>query len=344
VSLLCVSCGLAPPVHRRTWGSCKLCARRNLPATYYCGDACMEAHWPKHRVWHKEQKEGAEEHREGTLAESDRSNAEEVARRAEETGDAYHKLGAAAHALMADGDLHAGAKAWRKIIKKWPGEPNSYFNLGTVLQRAARRVEAAPMYLKAMELYEDGTKDWADAAASAFDTLKVEDCRDVPKPEWWDDEGLKALSARVVALVPDEGVTCLMRAHVLSGDAVLKCSWNVGSRTSGEVKEAATWYRRAARVCPTASVKRALESDASECDVSADRLLAEEEAEAAVARAAAEAEAVVATEALKLAEAKALAAAEELLAEEEKEKQQQAASTKGGKAKQGKGKKGKGKR
>ena len=56
-SLLCVNCGAAPPPHRRKWDSCKLCAKRNLPATYYCGEACMEAHWPKHRQYHKETKE-----------------------------------------------------------------------------------------------------------------------------------------------------------------------------------------------------------------------------------------------------------------------------------------------
>ena len=56
-SLLCVNCARPPPAHRRTWDRCKLCARRNLPATYYCGEACMEAHWPKHRQYHKEAKE-----------------------------------------------------------------------------------------------------------------------------------------------------------------------------------------------------------------------------------------------------------------------------------------------
>ena len=60
-SHLCVNCGSAPPPHRRKWDSCKLCAKRNLPATYYCGEACMEAHWPKHRAWHKAQKQNAKE-------------------------------------------------------------------------------------------------------------------------------------------------------------------------------------------------------------------------------------------------------------------------------------------
>ena len=336
-SLLCVNCGLAPPPHRRKWDSCKLCARRNLPATYYCGDACMEAHWPKHRAWHKEQKEGAEEMRASILAEADRSEAEHAAQRAEETGDEYDGRFAAALALMAEEDHHAAAKAWRKIIKLLPEQPEAYWNLGVALDRSSRPVEAVQMYLKAMELNEDDTEDWAESVAAAFLTLKLDDCREVPKPEWWNDEALKALSARVVAAAPGRDA-CGMRALVLSGEATVHSrSWNAVPRPSGELKEAATWFRRAARVACLPSAKLIYEENARFCDALADRLLTKEEAEAEVARAAA-------AEARKVAEAKAFAAAEELLADEEKEKQAAATATiKAGKAKQGKGQKGKGK-
>ena len=244
------------------------------------------------------------------------------------------------------GDYHGEAKAWRKIIKEWPDAPAPYNNLACVLKGAGRIAESAPFYLKAMELYEaqDGTEDWrwAEAAAAAFEVLKTDDCRDAPKPEWWNDEALKALSARVVAVAPDNNQPCSMRACVLEGDALGEADWNAGSRTAAEVKEAARWWRRAAETTLIPSAKPDYEQYASKCDEYADPLLAKEEAEAAKARAAAETEAA---EARKVAEAKAKAAAEELLAEEEKEKQQAAASsTKAGKAKQGKGKKGKGKR
>jgi len=189
-----------------------------------------------------------------------------------------------------------------------------------------------------MELSEEGTEDWAKASASTFDTLKTLDCHEVPKPEWWNDEGLKALSARVVALVSDEAVSCAMRARILCGGALSKAPWNVGLRTAAEIKEAATWYRRGAMVTLISADKQLDEELASECDAVADPLLAKEEAETTEARAAAEAEAA---EALKLAEAKAAAAAKELLADEENEKQ--AASTKAAKVKQSKGKQSKGK-
>ena len=357
-SLLCVVCARPPPPHRRTWGRCTVCVERNLPSTYYCGEECMNAHWHNgHKEYHKVQKEGAKQSREGTGPERNRLIAEAEARRAERTGDEFDKRFAAALALMAEGDdLHAEAKAWRKIIKQWPHRPQPYFNLATVLDQSDRNVESAQMYLKAMNLYEDGTKQWADSAASAFNLHMTPDCRDAPKPEWWNDEALKALSARVVAVAPDSADPCLMRACVLEGDALEEARWNdvhslnVGPRTAAEIKEAATWYQRAATVTPVPADKLDYVKYASKCDEYADLLLAKEEAEAAKARAAAETEAVKdraaakaeAAEALKVAEAKAKAAADELLAEEEEEKQQ--ASTKAGKIKQVKGKKGKGRR
>ena len=335
--LLCVNCGAAPPSHRRTWDRCVRCAELNLPSTYYCGQECMNAHWPKHRVYHNEQKRLAKQLSEGGQPERTRvvAEAEALARRAELAGDEYLKRTAAGLALNAKGDYHAAAKAWRKIIKEWPDRPTPYDNLGIVLHRASLYAEAAPMYLKAMELYEDGTKAWAESAAAAFDVLKHTACCEVPKPEWWNDKGLKALSAWVVAVAPDGIQPCSMRGFVLSCRYGLSAGlWNVEPRTAAEIKEAATWYRHAARE----SSKELFETWASQCDKIAGQLLTKEEIDAASARAAEEIEAEKARVA---AEAKAKAAAEELLAEEEKEKQQAVSNTTGGKAKQGKGKKGK---
>ena len=349
-SLLCVNCARPPPAHRRTWGRCTVCVERNLPSTYYCGEECMNAHWPKHKVYHTAQKQLSKEISEGTGPEYDRSVAEAQTRRAEKTGSEYSKRFADALALMTEGDSNAAAKAWRKIIKQWPARPGPYNNLAATLHRSGRKLEAAPIYLKAMELYEDGTENWAVAAAAAFDLLKLPECDEVPKPEWWNDEGLKALSARVVAVaVPGDGPPplcsnlCSMRACVLSGGALFKAPWNAGPRTATEIKEAATWYRRSVMVVAhTSAEKLRFERLASLCDAVADPVLAEAEAEAEKARAAADAEAA---EVLQVAEAKAAAAAEELLAEEEEEKQRlgPTTATQAGK-KKGKARKGKGKR
>ena len=208
-----------------------------------------------------------------------------------------------------------------------------YDNLATTLNRSCRYEEAAQCQLNAMELHEEDTEAWAKAAANACVSLLAEDLQ-VRMPEWWNDDGLKALSARVVAAAPDYTNACMVRAGALAA-LYPSCSFQdhliPGPRTAAELKEAATWFRRAEK---SGSGTRSLEVCASECDCLADGMLAE----AAGALDAAESEAAATR---KAAEDKANAAAEELLAEEEKEKEKTQTQTAAGatvsKTKQGKG-------
>jgi len=113
-------------------------------------------------------------------------------------------------------------------------------------------VEAAQWFLEAKERFPVGSKLWARATAAAFLLLGQEACAEVAKPEWWNDEGLKALSARVVRAAPDDGAAHRMRAVVLSGqyDLVRHDAWEAGPRSAAELREAATHYERAAALCP----------------------------------------------------------------------------------------------
>ena len=103
---------------------------------------------------------------------------------------------------------------------------------------------------------------WAGATAAAFNVLGQESCVEVAKPEWWNDEGLKALSARVVWAAPDDSQTNQMRALVLSGHAG---AWEVGPRSVAELKEAATQYDRAAALHPAPAGKAFLAGAADSC-------------------------------------------------------------------------------
>ena len=82
------------------------------------------------------------------------------------------------------------------------------------------------------------------------------------KPEWWNDEGLKALSARVVRAAPDEAVANQMRAAVLSGQ---EHAWEAGPRSAAELKEAATHYERAAAMHPAPVAKAEFARNAAWC-------------------------------------------------------------------------------
>ena len=348
----CWGCGKEPPVGIK-FQRCMRCAEQKLPSSYFCGEACMLANWPRHKAWHKEQKDfAAALDRDFEDAGKTRDQQAELLAAlqiAEATGDERYQL--LVNAVSCElSDPQSAARTFRKLIKAHPEWAEPYYHLAGVLIVVNRPEEAATMFAKAMDLCQDHGQDdtvfWASSAVGAFSIFCQ--CRDAPKPEWWNDHDLKSISARIVAVRPDDMQACWMRAHVLSPNVVLEQPWNAEPRTAEEIKEAAEWYRQASRSLSAATrvpsdedIERFATEHAAECDRVAGLMIAETESkatrEAASARAAEEA--MVAREA---AEAKAAAAAEELLAEEEQEKQQ--AGTKAGKAKQSKGKKGKGKR
>ena len=123
-------------------------------------------------------------------------------------------------------------------------------------------MEAAQRFLEAKERYPVRSEDWAKATARAFEKLGQEECAEVAKPEWWNDDGLKALSARVVRAAPDDLIAINMRAMVLTG----RCgAWKEGSRSAAELKEAAGYFDRMAVLCPAPAAKAQLAVNAASC-------------------------------------------------------------------------------
>ena len=107
-----------------------------------------------------------------------------------------------------------------------------------------------------------------EATVSAFNRLAQEACAEVAKPEWWNDEELKALSARVARAAPDDMGANMMRADVLGGQFDF---WELaGPRSAAELREAATHYERAAALCPAPAVKANLAAAADWCRCQAD--------------------------------------------------------------------------
>ena len=126
--------------------------------------------------------------------------------------------------------------------------------------------------LEARERVPVGSESWAKATAEAFITLTQEACDEVAKPEWWNDEGLKVLSARAVRAAPDDLGANKMRAHVLRARCV---TWEAGPRSAAELREAAVHYERAAALCTAPIGKAELSGEAEWCrDRAADMVLA----------------------------------------------------------------------
>jgi hypothetical protein len=216
-----------------------------------------------HAVYHKAVKQQRKRSEDGgVMQQREREAAEEQARYAAQTGDAYSELLAEGARYLAKQDTRRAARTYREAIALRPDRPATYYNLGAVLNSSAHDVEAAQRFLEARARYPVGSEDWAEATAWAFNMLTQEVCAEVAKPEWWNDEGLKALSARVVRAAPDEVQANQMRAIVLCGQCA---AWEAGPRSAAELKKAATHFDRAAALSHAPAVKAALAAKAERC-------------------------------------------------------------------------------
>eukprot|EP00964_Phaeocystis_antarctica_P092698 scaffold59665_cov63-Phaeocystis_antarctica.AAC.1 len=244
---------------------CHKCVKEKLLTTYWCGLDCPANPdaWELHAVHHKKLKKHRKKTEDGgALQQRNREAAEEQARYAAQTGDKYEELMAKGVRYASQQDRRRAAKAYREAIALNPDGPAPYFNLANALRCSGLYAEAAQRYLEAKERVPVGSEKWAESTASAFEILKRQECNEVAKPEWWNDEGLKALSARLVRAAPNEEKTNNMRAEVLSR---LCGAWQAGPRSAAELKEAATHFERAAALCPAPALKADYADDADWC-------------------------------------------------------------------------------
>eukprot|EP00964_Phaeocystis_antarctica_P010623 scaffold5850_cov61-Phaeocystis_antarctica.AAC.1 len=252
---------------------CDMCRDEKLPTTYLCGVNCPAnpGAWKLHGAFHKKLRKQRKAQEDGGAAQQHtRKVAESAARDAAQAGDTYSKLVAEGARYGSKGDWRKSGKAFREAIALRPDEPVAYFNLGSALSNSGHEVESAQRYLEAKERYPMDSLDWAKATALAFDKLRLKVCAEVAKPEWWNDEGLKALSARVVRAAPNEERGIIMRAAVLGG-ATSGGSWKVGPRWAAELKEAAAHWDRSAALSSAPALKAQFASLADWCRSQAQR-------------------------------------------------------------------------
>ena len=266
LSLACIGCFRLPSDmgdEREKHPICDMCRDERLPTTYLCGVDCPAnpGAWKLHGVFHKKLKKRRKQQEDGgVMQQRNRERAEEQARYAAETGDRYMELMAEALRYDSNEDYRRAARAYREAIALDLDGPEAYFNLGAVLDDSGHNVEAAKRYLEAKERWPVGSELWARATASAFDMLQQKECVEVAKPEWWNDEELKALSARVVRAAPNGVEANAMRALMLSGSCG---DCEAGPRSATELKEAAAYFERAAALsnAPVMKADRASRAD-----------------------------------------------------------------------------------
>ena len=271
LSLACFGCARLPSDmddDREKHPVCPKCVKHKLLTTYWCCVDCPgnPGAWKLHAVYHKEVKKQRKDREDGGVTQQrNRETAEKAARIAAQTGSAYAKLLAGGVRYASKEDWRRAARASREAIALEPDQPAAYYNLGDALRRSGHYVEAAKQFLECKERMPVGSKYWADATVAAFDMLNIlgqQECDEVAKPEWWNDEGLKALSARVVTVAPNDQPANQMRAHVLSGFSV---AWEAGPRSAAELNEAATHYERTAALCTAPAGKLKFSRLAESC-------------------------------------------------------------------------------
>ena len=275
VSLACVGCGRLPSEmddEREKHAVCRKCRKLKLPTTYWCCVDCPgnPVASQLHVAYHKEEKKHRVMREDGGAAQQRaRKVAEEAAQRAAQSGDEWEELVAEGIRYDSQQDMRRAAKAYREAIALRPDKPTAYYNLGNVLSDSGHVVEAAQRYLEAKERHPVGSEGWARATAAAFDMLYQTECGEVAKPEWWNDEGLKALSARVARAAPNDVGANALRAVVLSGQGG---AWEAGPRSAAELREAAAHYERAAELCDAPAHKAELAGHATWCRSKADAM------------------------------------------------------------------------
>jgi len=258
---------------------CPICVKLKVPTTYWCCVNCPgnPGAWRGHTELHKQVRRHRRRSKDGGVMQQQHHEAAEVqAQYAAQTGDEYSELLAKGLRYASKEDLRREAYAFRDAIALRPDRPVGYFNLGIALTNSTHYAEAAQRFLEAKERYPVGSEGWAEATARAFSSLTQEECADVAKPDWWNDEGLKALSARVVRAVPDDMNACEMRAAVLSPGADVLGGvsgiWGAVVRSAAELKEAATYFERAAALCPAPVMRADFTDRAAWCRTKAETM------------------------------------------------------------------------
>jgi tetratricopeptide (TPR) repeat protein len=267
-SLACFGCARLPSEmgdDRVKHPVCPICVKLKVPTTYWCCVNCPAnpAAYKVHAVYHKAVKRRRNQTEDGgVMQQQTREVAERQARMAAQSGDAYEELMAEGARYASKQDWRRAARAYREAIALRPDRPEAYHGLGAALANSEHHVEAAQRYLEAKGRYPVGLKGWARATAAAFNMLGQEACAEVAKPEWWNDEGLKALSARVVRAAPDDVIAHRMRATVLTGQLA---AWEAGPRSAAELMEAATHHERAGALCPAPAGQAYCADCAAQC-------------------------------------------------------------------------------
>ena len=93
-----------------------------------------------------------------------------AAEKAAEEGDEYLAHSTKGVNLLEAGRHREAAREFRKCIELDPNKPSAHYNLGNAYMASGEWLLAHHAFAAAVERHPEGSREWARAARSAFDT------------------------------------------------------------------------------------------------------------------------------------------------------------------------------
>ena len=269
----------APASSLKTCSRC-LDEKLTVPALF-CSEACLRANWKRHREWHKEWHPRMDTHEickpQPFMTDSTPRGMTSVARGVDENdfnfcfdmGIRYHARGESAQAVT----------VLKRAMKLKPDDHRPYHECAMAYAAQSKFLSAAPLALQALARCSaqhwdlQGTElahgnrmwqeNWALIFSLCVDLLGKQECVSLPRPSWWNDAELKAMSAKAMALLPLQGYTpdmanniYICRASILDSTwyaAMPGIGWTAGSRTDDEWREAGDCCNEVANIARASS-------------------------------------------------------------------------------------------
>ena len=154
MTIVCTSCKKEQLEDGPRFPRCSRCASERLAdGAHYCSKQCQKNDWPKHKQWH----EGMAQ----LLAIAEPASSESKV-------EAYGELLKRGLREIAAGDHAAGVASFKQCIWLHPEQPAAHANLGMALRDRGDFTAALPSLLRAVELYDEDSEQWATTAAVSW--------------------------------------------------------------------------------------------------------------------------------------------------------------------------------
>jgi hypothetical protein len=184
---------------------------------------------------------------------------------ASQSGDAYDKSIQHVHNDLFPAEAYGEAKqVLAQLIRDKPERPDAFFSLGWASAFSNDVIGSTTNFMAALERHEEGTTGWSECFVRVYDGL----CQTRgARPSWWNDAGLKRLSALAVRALRgqiNESLALRTRAQILmahvdgagEGQSPQAHLPPVSPRTKAELEEATRCFARWAALATSTEEKK----------------------------------------------------------------------------------------